>query len=80
SERVKRLGIQLAQESFKRLKTTKASGSEPSQEHQDSKELFEEELKKIMEIVPVEEVYIEALQAKYLIIEWEIYSEEQRIY
>ncbi|GKB36459.1 hypothetical protein Tco_0881401 [Tanacetum coccineum] len=33
SERVKRPGIQLAQESFKRLKTAKASGSEPSQEH-----------------------------------------------
>ncbi|GJQ97671.1 reverse transcriptase domain-containing protein [Tanacetum coccineum] len=65
SERVKRPGIQLAQESSKRLKTTKASGSEPYQEHQtkDSKELSEEELKKMMEIVPVEEVYIEALQA-----------------
>ncbi|GJZ35654.1 hypothetical protein Tco_0581471 [Tanacetum coccineum] len=82
SERVKRPGIQLAQESSKRLKTAKASGSEPSQEHQtkDSKELSEEELKKMMEIVPVEEVYIEALQAKYPIIEWEIYSEEQRKY
>ncbi|GJY78786.1 retrovirus-related pol polyprotein from transposon TNT 1-94 [Tanacetum coccineum] len=31
-----------------------------------------------MEIVHVEEVYIEALQAKYPIIEWEIYSEEQK--
>ncbi|GKD69817.1 hypothetical protein Tco_1323907 [Tanacetum coccineum] len=82
SERVKRPGIQLAQESSKRLKTAKASGSEPSQEHQtkDSKELSEEELKKMMEIVPVEEVYIEALQAKYPIIEWEIYSKEQRKY
>ncbi|GKD60270.1 hypothetical protein Tco_1297779, partial [Tanacetum coccineum] len=82
SERVKRPGIQLAQESSKRLKTAKASGSEPSQEHQikDSKELSEEELKKMMEIVPVEEVYIEALQAKYPIIEWEIYYEEQRKY
>ncbi|GKG08652.1 hypothetical protein Tco_0334484, partial [Tanacetum coccineum] len=33
--------------------------------------------KKMMEIVPIEEVYIEALQEKYPIIEWEIYSEEQ---
>ncbi|GKB10112.1 hypothetical protein Tco_0844035 [Tanacetum coccineum] len=81
-KRVKRPGIQLAQDSSKRLKTSKASGSEPSQEHQtkDSKELSEEELKKMIEIVPVEEVYIEALQAKYPIIEWEIYSEEQRKY
>ncbi|GJX29967.1 hypothetical protein Tco_0238046 [Tanacetum coccineum] len=71
SERVKRPGIQLAQESSKRLKTAKASRSEPSQENQirDSKELSEEELKKMMEIVPIEEVYIEALQEKYPIIE-----------
>ncbi|GKC95311.1 hypothetical protein Tco_1160753, partial [Tanacetum coccineum] len=52
NKRVKRPGIQLAQESSKRLKTTKASGSEPSQEQQtkDPKELSEEELKKMMEI------------------------------
>ncbi|GJX40967.1 hypothetical protein Tco_0255957 [Tanacetum coccineum] len=82
SERVKRPGIQLAQESSKRLKTAKASGSEPSQEQQtkDPKELSQEELKKMMEKVPVKEVYIEALQAKYPIIEWEIYNEEQRKY
>ncbi|GJR95186.1 putative reverse transcriptase domain-containing protein [Tanacetum coccineum] len=36
--------------------------------------------KKIMEILPEEEVYIEALHAKYPIIEREIYSEEQRKY
>ncbi|GKA48422.1 putative ribonuclease H-like domain-containing protein, partial [Tanacetum coccineum] len=42
----------------------KALGSEPSQKQQtkDPKELSEEELKKMMEIVLVEEVYIEALQ------------------
>ncbi|GKD50356.1 hypothetical protein Tco_1279332, partial [Tanacetum coccineum] len=82
SERVKRPGIQLAQESSKRLKTTKASGSEPSQEQQtkDPKELSEEELKKMMEIVPIEDVYIEALQEKYPITKWEIYNEEQRKY
>ncbi|GJT89171.1 ribonuclease H-like domain-containing protein [Tanacetum coccineum] len=56
----------------------KASGSEPSQEQQtkDPKELSKEELKKMMEIVPVEEIYIDALQAKYPIIDWEIYSKE----
>ncbi|GKB39911.1 hypothetical protein Tco_0884853 [Tanacetum coccineum] len=82
SKRIKRLGIQLVQESFKKLKTAKALGSEPSQEQQtkDPKELSKEELKKMMEIVIVEEFYIEALQAKYHIIDWEIYSEEQRKY
>ncbi|GKA06213.1 hypothetical protein Tco_0685437 [Tanacetum coccineum] len=82
SKRIKRPGIQLVQKSFKKLKTTKASGSEPSQEQQTKypKELSKEELKKMMEIIPVEEFYIEALQAKYPIIDWEIYSEEQRKY
>ncbi|GKE06489.1 hypothetical protein Tco_1398507, partial [Tanacetum coccineum] len=64
SERLKRPGIQLAQKSSKKLKTAKASGSELPQEQQtkEPKELSEEELKKMMEIVPAEEVYIEALQ------------------
>nr|GEW88253.1 hypothetical protein [Tanacetum cinerariifolium] len=72
----------LGKESFKKLKTTKASGKEPTQEQQskEPKELSEEEFKKMIEIVPVEELYIEALQVKYLIIDWEIYSEDQRKY
>nr|GEU37219.1 hypothetical protein [Tanacetum cinerariifolium] len=45
-------------------KTTEASGMEPSQEQQfkEPKELSEEDLKKMIELVPVEELYIEALQ------------------
>ncbi|GJS44138.1 putative reverse transcriptase domain-containing protein [Tanacetum coccineum] len=31
-------------------------------------------------VVPVEEVYVEALQAKYLIIDWEVYFEDTRRY
>nr|GEY35678.1 Obg-like ATPase 1 [Tanacetum cinerariifolium] len=80
SERLKRPGIQLDKEKSKKLKTAKASGIEPSQEQQseDLKELYEEELKKMMELVPVKELYIEAIQVKYPIIDWEIYSEGQR--
>ncbi|GJX14545.1 hypothetical protein Tco_0206303 [Tanacetum coccineum] len=33
---------------------------------------------KLLVIVPVEEVYVEALQVKYLIIDWEVYSEDTR--
>ncbi|GJY15815.1 hypothetical protein Tco_0386237 [Tanacetum coccineum] len=55
SKRVKRPGIQLVQESSKKLKIAKAP-------------------------VPVEEVYIEALQVKRPIIDWEVYSEGQRKY
>ncbi|GJW32375.1 hypothetical protein Tco_0052407 [Tanacetum coccineum] len=42
------------------------------------KELSEEELQKLLVIVPVEEVYIEALQVKYPIINWEVYSKDTR--
>nr|GEX91955.1 hypothetical protein [Tanacetum cinerariifolium] len=67
SKRLKRPGIQLDKERCKKLKTTEASGTEPSQEQhsEDPKELSREELKKMMELVPVEELYIEALQVKY---------------
>nr|GEY03566.1 hypothetical protein [Tanacetum cinerariifolium] len=64
SERLKRPRIQLGKERFKKLKTAKASGIEPTQEQQSKelKELYEEELKKMIELVTVEELYIEALQ------------------
>nr|GEY25238.1 hypothetical protein [Tanacetum cinerariifolium] len=56
SERLKRPGIQLDKERFKKLKTTEASGTEPTQEQQseEPKELSEEKLKKMIELFPVE--------------------------
>nr|GEZ25636.1 hypothetical protein [Tanacetum cinerariifolium]GEZ25641.1 hypothetical protein [Tanacetum cinerariifolium] len=59
---------------------SKLESTEPTQEQQSEelKELFEEELKKMMELVPVEELYIEALHVKYPIIDWEIYYEGKR--
>nr|GEV03203.1 ribonuclease H-like domain-containing protein [Tanacetum cinerariifolium] len=50
---------------FKKLKTAKALGTKPTQEQQseEPKELSKEELKKMMELVPIEELYIEALQS-----------------
>ncbi|GJY36536.1 hypothetical protein Tco_0421914 [Tanacetum coccineum] len=55
----------LLQENFKKLRTAEASRSEPIQEQptEEPKELSEEELKKMLEIVPVEETKAEALQA-----------------
>ncbi|GJS45596.1 hypothetical protein Tco_0595717 [Tanacetum coccineum] len=72
----------LLQESFKKLRTAEASRSEPIQEQptEEPKELSEEELKKMMEIVPVEEIKAEALQVKYPIIDWEIHTEGSRKY
>ncbi|GKC54262.1 hypothetical protein Tco_1077007 [Tanacetum coccineum] len=80
--RVKRLGFDMAKDVSKRLKTDKVSGSEPSQEQQpkEHKELSKEKLKKMIEIVPVEEIYVEALQVKRLIIAWEVYSEGEKMY
>nr|GEV58061.1 hypothetical protein [Tanacetum cinerariifolium] len=65
-EKVKRKGLRLEQESAKKVKT--------------SKEVSEEDLKTMMQLVPVEEVYVEALQVKHLIIDWEIHIEGQRTY
>ncbi|GKB60069.1 hypothetical protein Tco_0916255, partial [Tanacetum coccineum] len=47
------------------------------QQTKEPKELSEEELKNMIEIVPAEEVYIEDLQEKRLIIDWEVYGEGQ---
>nr|GEZ63079.1 hypothetical protein [Tanacetum cinerariifolium] len=50
-ERMKRKGLRLEQESPKKVKT--------------SEEVSEEDLKEMMQLVPVEEVYVEALQGRF---------------
>nr|GEY49607.1 reverse transcriptase domain-containing protein [Tanacetum cinerariifolium]GEY49693.1 reverse transcriptase domain-containing protein [Tanacetum cinerariifolium] len=65
-ERFKRKGLRLEQESPKKMKT--------------SEEVSQEDLKEMMELVPIEEVYVEALQVKHPIIDWEIHTEGQRNY
>nr|GEV28993.1 hypothetical protein [Tanacetum cinerariifolium] len=57
SERFKRKGLRLEQDSAKKLKT--------------SEEVHEEKLKEMMQLIPVEEVYVEALQVKHPILDWE---------
>nr|GEV91067.1 hypothetical protein [Tanacetum cinerariifolium] len=59
SERVKRQGIKIYQGSSKRVKISKGV----------SKGVSEEELKGMMQLLPLEEVYIEALQVKHPIID-----------
>nr|GEW65208.1 hypothetical protein [Tanacetum cinerariifolium] len=54
-ERVKRKGLKLEQGSAKRIKT--------------SEDVSKEDLKEIMQLVPVEEVYVEALQVKHPIVD-----------
>ncbi|GJW16404.1 hypothetical protein Tco_0020537 [Tanacetum coccineum] len=66
------------EESVKRQKIGEASGSGEEQSAEKEKGLSEEELQKLLVVVPVEEVYVEALQVKYPIIDWEVYSEDTR--
>ncbi|GKA98545.1 hypothetical protein Tco_0826482 [Tanacetum coccineum] len=78
-QRLKRAGQEVLEEPIKRQKIGEALGSgEESAEKE--KELSEEELQKLLVIVLVEEVYVEALQVKYPIIDWEVYSEDTRRY
>ncbi|GKF30679.1 hypothetical protein Tco_0100477 [Tanacetum coccineum] len=72
----------LLQESFKKLRKTKASRLESIQEQptKDPKELSEEDLEKMLEIVLVEEVKAAVLQVKYPIIDWEIHTEGLKKY
>ncbi|GJX92897.1 hypothetical protein Tco_0347483 [Tanacetum coccineum] len=65
---------ELYHEGSKRQKTNEEQSVEAE------KELSEEELQKLMMIVPVEEAYVESLQVKYPIIDWEVYSGDTRKY
>ncbi|GKC67340.1 hypothetical protein Tco_1099938 [Tanacetum coccineum] len=58
-ERTKRAGLNLQEESSKRQKTRE--GSEPTKELK-SDEISQEDLQKMIIVVPVEEVFVEALQ------------------
>ncbi|GJS99089.1 hypothetical protein Tco_0820259 [Tanacetum coccineum] len=70
----------LDHEGSKRQKSNEASGSVQEQPEEEEKELLQEDLQQMMMVVPVEEVYVEALQVKYPIIDWEVYTEESRKY
>ncbi|GJR88575.1 hypothetical protein Tco_0212586 [Tanacetum coccineum] len=70
---------ELDQGSSKRQKT--GENSEPAKESKEKEddELSQEELQQLMIIVPEEGMNVEALQTKYPIIDWEIYTEDSRI-
>ncbi|GJZ78822.1 hypothetical protein Tco_0643659 [Tanacetum coccineum] len=77
-QRLKRAGQEVLEEPVKRQKIGEASGSGEEQSAEKEKELSKEELQKLLVVVPVGKVYVEALQVKYLIIDWEVYSEDIR--
>nr|GEV56373.1 hypothetical protein [Tanacetum cinerariifolium] len=72
----------LLQESFKKLKASEVSGFESTQESHlmNLKEMTKEDVHNMLEIVPVSEFKVEALQVKYPIIDWEIHTEGSRTY
>nr|GEY27185.1 DNA helicase [Tanacetum cinerariifolium] len=72
TERFKKKGIRFEQESVKKLKT--------SEEVKASEEVPKEKVKEMMQLVPIEEVYVEALQVKHPIFDWKVHTEEQRNY
>ncbi|GJX11704.1 hypothetical protein Tco_0201563 [Tanacetum coccineum] len=67
---------ELDHEGSKRQKTNEASGSVQEQPKEEEKELSKEDLQQMMMVVKVKQVYVEALQVKYPIIDWEVYTEE----
>nr|GEZ63568.1 hypothetical protein [Tanacetum cinerariifolium] len=66
AQRMKRKGLKLDEGSAKKMKI--------------SEDVSEKNLKWMMQLVPVEEVYVEALQVKHPIIDWEIHSKGKKDY
>ncbi|GJZ76959.1 hypothetical protein Tco_0641631 [Tanacetum coccineum] len=64
--------------------STKRAAEEELGQHsskkQKSDKLSQEELQQLMIIIPEEETNIEALQTKYPIIDWEVYTEDSRMF
>nr|GEW32616.1 hypothetical protein [Tanacetum cinerariifolium] len=76
AERIKRKGLSLEQESAKKFKPS----DEVTDEAKSPDEVPKKKVKEMMQLVPIEEIYIEALQVKHLIIDWKIHTEGQRAY
>nr|GFA98991.1 hypothetical protein [Tanacetum cinerariifolium] len=55
------------------VKKQKSSEEAPEME-KSTEEIAEEKMKKMMQLVPVEDVYIQALQVKHPIIDWKLHE------
>nr|GEX22898.1 hypothetical protein [Tanacetum cinerariifolium] len=76
AKRFKRKGLRLEQESVKKFKTSE----EVPEEVKSSEEVPKEKVKEMMQLVLVEEIFVEALQVKHPIIDWKVHTEGQRSY
>nr|GEW51829.1 hypothetical protein [Tanacetum cinerariifolium] len=66
AKRLKRKGFNLEQEKAKKQKTSE----EVPDKEKSPEEIFEDKVKEMMQLVPIEEVYVQALQLKHPIIDW----------
>nr|GEY57792.1 hypothetical protein [Tanacetum cinerariifolium] len=66
TERLKRKGLNLEQEHVKKQKTSE----EAPKIEKSTKEIPKEKIKEMMQLVPVEDIYVQALQVKHPIIDW----------
>nr|GFA00242.1 hypothetical protein [Tanacetum cinerariifolium] len=73
--RFKRKGIRFKQESAKKIKTS----DEVLEEVKSPDDVPEENVKEMMQLVPIEEVYVEALQVKHPIIDWKPNSSDKLV-
>nr|GFD62004.1 hypothetical protein [Tanacetum cinerariifolium] len=64
------------QEHVKKQKTSK----EAPEIEKSIEEIPEEKMKEMMQLVPIKDVYVQALQVKYPIIDWKVHTEGQRSY
>nr|GEW52339.1 hypothetical protein [Tanacetum cinerariifolium] len=72
SERLKRKGLNLEKEQVKKQK----SSEEAPEIETTIKEFTKEKIKEMMQLVLVEDVYVQALQVKHPIIDWKVHSED----
>nr|GFB28671.1 hypothetical protein [Tanacetum cinerariifolium] len=66
TERLKRKGLKLEQEQVKKQK----SSEEAPEIETSTKDVTKEKIKEMMQLVPVEDVYVQVLQVKHPIIDW----------
>ncbi|GJR67859.1 putative ribonuclease H-like domain-containing protein [Tanacetum coccineum] len=71
---------ELVQDSSKRPKTRESSEPAEEPKDKDEEELSQERIHQMMIIVPEQGMNVKALQTKYPIIDWEIYTEGARKY
>nr|GEW04664.1 hypothetical protein [Tanacetum cinerariifolium] len=72
TERLKRKGLNLEKEQVKKQKSSK----EAPEIETSTEEFTEEKIKEMMQLVPVEVVYVQALQVKHPIMDWKVHTED----